>query len=60
MRAEALGSGSAAGDERWAVFGAIVFAVVSLVLIAAAPLSPASQASAGPGEARSSAMEAAR
>ena len=59
MRAEAWGSGSAAGDERWAVFGAIVFVVVSLVLIATAPL-PASHASAGPRSAGSSATAAAR
>jgi hypothetical protein len=59
MRAEAWGSGSAAGDERWAVFGAIVFVVVSLVLIATAPL-PASHASAGPHLAGSSATEAAK
>jgi hypothetical protein len=59
MRAEAWGSGSAAGDERWAVFGAIVFVVVSLVLIATAPL-PASHASAGPHLAGASATEAAR
>jgi hypothetical protein len=60
MRAEALGSGAAAGDERWAVFGAIVFVVVSLVLIATAPLSPPRRASADLGEARSSAKDAAR
>ena len=60
MRAEAWGSGSAAGDERWAVFGAIVFVVVSLVLIATAPLPRASHASAGPHLAGSSATEAAK
>jgi hypothetical protein len=60
MRAEASGSSAEGGDERWAVLGAIVFAVVSLVLIATAPPSPASRASAGLHEAGSSEMEAAR
>lgn len=41
MRAEATESGAAGVDERWGIFGAIVFVVVSLVLIATLPLAPA-------------------
>jgi len=59
MRAEATGPGAAGADERGGIVGAIIFVVVSLVLIATAPL-PASHASAGPHLAGASATEAAR
>jgi hypothetical protein len=41
MRADAPGPGAAGVDERWGVLGAIVFVLVSLVLIATLP--PASE-----------------
>jgi hypothetical protein len=59
MRAEATGPGAAGADERGGIVGAIIFVVVSLVLIATAPLT-AGHASAGSHLAGSSAMEAAR
>jgi hypothetical protein len=59
MRAEATGPGAAGADERGGIVGAIIFAVVSLVLIATAPPS-ASHASAGSHLAGSTATEAAR
>ena len=59
MRAEATGSGAAGADESGGIVGAIIFVVVSLVLIATAPL-PASHASAGPHLAGSSATVAAK
>ena len=60
MRAEATGPGAAGADERGGIVGAIVFVAVSLVLIATAPLPPASHAPAGPRSAGSSAPAAAR
>ena len=60
MRAEATGSGAAGADERGGIVGAIIFVVVSLVLIATAPLPRVSHASAGPHLAGASATEAAR
>jgi len=40
MRADAPGPGAAGVDERWGVFGAIVFVLVNLVLIATLPPAP--------------------
>jgi hypothetical protein len=48
MHAEESGSGTAGVGERWGIFGAIVFALASLVLIATLPLAPAALPGARP------------